>query len=106
MREKKKKKQESVFTPASVRLSKNITGEKKNGHQRRELTDRRVKAWTNNKSHSRRSRELSGAAIAMHYITFDLEGDLLALLLLVYTQMKTDIQESSTYFFFMHISRV
>lgn len=29
----------------------------------------------------------------MHYITFDLEGDLLALLLLlVYTQMKTDIQ--------------
>lgn len=32
----------------------------------------------------------------MHYITFDLEGDLLALLLLVYTQMKTDIQESST----------
>lgn len=25
-----------------------------------------------------RSRELSGAAIAMHYITFDLEGDLLA----------------------------
>lgn len=40
---------------------------------------------------------MSGAAIAMHYITFDLEGDLLALLLLVYTHMKTDIQESSTY---------
>lgn len=37
----------------------------------------------------------------MHYITFDLEGDLLALLLLVYTQMKTDIQESSTNFFFL-----
>lgn len=35
----------------------------------------------------------------MHYITFDLEGDLLALLLLVYKQMKTDIQESSTIFF-------
>lgn len=33
----------------------------------------------------------------MHYITFDLEGDLLALLLLVYTQIKTDIQERSTY---------
>lgn len=32
----------------------------------------------------------------MLYITFDLEGDLLALLLLVYTQMETDIQESST----------
>lgn len=49
----------------------------------------------------------------MHYITFDLEGDLLALLLLVYTQMKTDIQEKQHVnfdvekkAFFMHISRV
>lgn len=53
--------------------------------------------------------------------TCDLEVDLLALLLLVYIQMKTDIQESSTSiltylekknkknkgaFFLMHISRV
>lgn len=33
----------------------------------------------------------------MYYITFDLEGDLLALLLLVYAQTKTDIQENGTY---------
>ena len=34
---------------------------------------------------------MGGAAIAMHYITFDLEGDLLALLLLllVFTQINT-----------------
>ena len=43
---------------------------------------------------------MSGAAIAMHYITFDLEGDLLALLLLVYTQMKTDIQEKTQHIHF------
>lgn len=35
--------------------------------------------------------------LPLQYITFNLEGDLLALLLLVYTQLKTVIQESSTY---------
>lgn len=47
MREKKKKSNKSVFTPASVRLSKNTKGEKWSSNEK---CDRwRVKVWTNNK---------------------------------------------------------
>ncbi len=47
---KQKKKQKSVFTPASVRLSKNTTGEKKKRSPNERSDRQRVKAWTNNKS--------------------------------------------------------
>lgn len=63
----------------------------------RDLTDKSVKAWTNIKSTVEEAEnwvELPLQCITLHLIW---KEDLLALLLLVYTQMKTDIQESSTY---------
>lgn len=62
----------------------------------REVIDR-VSAWTNNKSTVEEAE--NWVELPLQCITFILEGDLLALLLLVYKQTKTDIQESSTSIF-------
>lgn len=61
-----------------------------------EVTDR-VNAWTNNKSTVEEAE--NWVELPLQCITFILEGDLLALLLLIHKQTKTDIQESSTSIF-------